>query len=78
MLFADKQALETNLQVELLRIREKELSYYTNNCLSVGMSAALLAGFGRWRSERVPCQRFAHLYSPRLCCRVRNLQPGTD
>ena len=28
MLFADKRALETNLKVNLLAIREKELNYY--------------------------------------------------
>ena len=28
MLFADKRALETNLKVSLLAIREKELNYY--------------------------------------------------
>lgn len=29
MLYADKRALETNLQVSLLKIREKELQFYT-------------------------------------------------
>ena len=28
MLYADKRALETNLKVNLLAIREKELNYY--------------------------------------------------
>jgi len=28
MLYADKRALETNLKVSLLAIREKELNYY--------------------------------------------------
>lgn len=45
MLFADKRALETNLKVNLLAIREKELNYYTQNCLAVGTQSALLAGF---------------------------------
>ena len=45
MLLADKCALERNLKVNLLSIREKELNYYTQNCLSVGTQAALLAGF---------------------------------
>lgn len=45
MLFADKRALETNLKVSLLQIREKELNFYTQNCLAVGTQAALLAGF---------------------------------
>jgi hypothetical protein len=45
MLYADKRALETNLKVSLLAIREKELNYYTQNALAVGTQAALLAGF---------------------------------
>ncbi|EOD15387.1 hypothetical protein EMIHUDRAFT_436817 [Emiliania huxleyi CCMP1516] len=45
MLYADKRALETNLKVNLLAIREKELNYYTQNCQAVGTQAALLAGF---------------------------------
>ncbi|KAL1530506.1 hypothetical protein AB1Y20_001407 [Prymnesium parvum] len=45
MLFADKRALETNLKVNLLAIREKELNYYTQNCLAVCTQSALLAGF---------------------------------
>lgn len=45
MLYADKRALETNLKVSMLAIREKELNYYTQNCLAVGTQAALLAGF---------------------------------
>jgi len=45
MLFADKRALETNLKVNLLAIREKELNYCTQNCLAIGTQSALLAGF---------------------------------
>jgi hypothetical protein len=45
MLYADKRALETKLQVSLLSIREKELNFYTQNCRTVGTQAALLAGF---------------------------------
>ena len=45
MLYADKRALETNLKVSLLAIREKELNFYTTNCLAVGTQSALLAGF---------------------------------
>jgi hypothetical protein len=45
MLYADKRALETNLKVSLLQIREKELNFYTQNCLAVGTQSALLAGF---------------------------------
>ena len=42
---ADKRALETNLQVSLLKIREKELQFYTQNCIAIGTQAALLSGF---------------------------------
>ena len=45
MLYADKRALQTNLKVNLLEIREKELNFYANNCLTVGTQAALLSGF---------------------------------
>ncbi len=45
MLYADKKALETNLQVSLLKIREKELQFYTQNCIAIGTQAALLSGF---------------------------------
>ena len=40
MLFADKRALETNLQVSLLKIREKELQFYTQNCIAIGTQVA--------------------------------------
>lgn len=45
MLYADKRALVTTLKVRMLQIREKELTYYSQNCLAVGTQAALLAGF---------------------------------
>ncbi|KAG8462380.1 hypothetical protein KFE25_012200 [Diacronema lutheri] len=45
MLHADKAALENNLQVSLLKIREKELIFYTKNCSAIGTQAALLSGF---------------------------------
>ena len=38
-LAADKNALRTQLKVNMLRIRERELLYYTNNCLSISTSA---------------------------------------
>ena len=34
MLYADKRNLETNLQVSLLKIREKELNFYVQNCIA--------------------------------------------
>ena len=45
MLFADKRALRTNLKVELLEIREKELKFYTTNTLAIGTQAAFFSGF---------------------------------
>ena len=45
MLWADKRALETNLKLSLLQIRERELNFYTNNCLAIATQSALLAGF---------------------------------
>ena len=54
MLFADKNALRTQLKVNMLRIRERELLYYTNNCLAISTSAALLAGFAWYGLTEVP------------------------
>ena len=45
MLLADKRDLQNSLKVSLLQIEEKELNFYTNNCMTVGTQAALLAGF---------------------------------
>mmetsp|Transcript_6375 Transcript_6375/g.17264 ORF Transcript_6375/g.17264 Transcript_6375/m.17264 type:complete len:242 (-) Transcript_6375:320-1045(-) len=45
MLHADKRAVEQNLRLSLLRIREKELHFYTENCRSLGTQAALIASF---------------------------------
>jgi len=45
MLYADKQALETDLKVSLLAIRERELNLYSDNFRNIGTQAALLAGF---------------------------------
>jgi hypothetical protein len=54
MLFADKNALRTQLKVNMLKIRERELTYYTNNCLSISTSSALLAGFAWYGLTEVP------------------------
>ena len=54
MLFADKNALRTQLKVNMLRIRERELTYYTNNCLAISTSSALLAGFAWYGLTEVP------------------------
>ena len=45
MLYADKRAIETHLSVKLLKIREKELNFYHENCMVLARNAALLAGF---------------------------------
>jgi len=54
MLYADKNALRTQLKVNMLKIRERELRFYTNNCLSISTSAALLAGFAWYGLTEVP------------------------
>ena len=59
MLYADKNALRTNLKVNLLRIRERELNFYTNNCLSISTQAALLAGFAWYGLTEVPFMKEA-------------------
>ena len=56
MLFADKRNLETNLQVSLLKIREKELQFYVQNCIA---SAP-------WRS---PTRRLTQNPLSPACCR---------
>ena len=45
MLFADKRALETDLKLGLLEIREKELNFYTTNCANLAFLASIFAGF---------------------------------
>ena len=45
MLYADKRNLEVSLQVAMLRIRDKELVFYTENLMAIGTQAALMSGF---------------------------------
>jgi hypothetical protein len=45
MLYADKQHLKTEVAVDLLRVREKEMNFYSSNLSTVGTQSALLAGF---------------------------------
>lgn len=45
MLYADKQHLKTEVAVDLLRVREKEMNFYATNLSMVGTQSALLAGF---------------------------------
>lgn len=44
MLQARKQALENSARQRMVEIRNQELNYYTDNCRSIGNSAALVAG----------------------------------
>lgn len=45
MLFADKQQLQYQLEVDLLALRQKELDHFTTCCLTLASPAALIAGF---------------------------------
>ena len=45
MLHADKENLKTAVAQDLLRVREKEMKFYSRNLSMVGTHAALLAGF---------------------------------
>lgn len=45
MLLADKLDLQNKLKLNMLQIEERELNYYTQNALTMGTQAALLAGF---------------------------------
>jgi len=78
MLYADKNALRTSLKVNMLRIRERELSYYTNNCLSISTSAALLAGFAWYGLTEVPFDDNADVYTQTLYLVVTTLIMGLE
>lgn len=45
MLYAQKNNLHASLQVDLLSVRSRELSYYYTNLRLIGASSALLSGF---------------------------------
>lgn len=45
MLYADKQQLQRQLEVDLLNLRQKELDHFTTCCLTLSAPAALIAGF---------------------------------
>mmetsp|Transcript_9271 Transcript_9271/g.28056 ORF Transcript_9271/g.28056 Transcript_9271/m.28056 type:complete len:225 (-) Transcript_9271:209-883(-) len=78
MLYADKNALRTQLKVQMLRIREKELMYYTNNCLSISTSAALLAGFAWYGLTEVPFEEQADAVTQTLYLVVTTLIMGLE
>ncbi len=44
MLHADKEALTARTKVNLLAVRESELTLYTNNCRTLGTVAAIMSG----------------------------------
>ena len=55
MLWADKRALETNLKVQLLQIRERELEFYVRNTLTICVVATIILGFSyTMMTEAVP------------------------
>ena len=45
MLHAVKKELRADLARDILKVRQREVNYYTTNILNIGMQAALLAGF---------------------------------
>ena len=55
MLWADKRALETDLKVQLLQIRERELEFYVRNTLTICVVATIILGFSyTMMTEAVP------------------------
>ena len=59
--YVKSTTLRTNLKVNMLRIRERELMFFTNNCLSISTSAALLAGFAWYGLTEVPFESDANV-----------------
>ena len=78
MLYADKNALRTQLKVQMLRIRERELLFYTNNCLSISTSAALLAGFAWYGLTEVPFDEGADVVTQTCYLVVTTLIMGLE
>lgn len=60
MLYADKRALEQQLEVDLIGIRQKELDHYVHCCLTLSAPAALLAGFAYTALVQVTVPDDAH------------------
>ena len=78
VLAADKNALRTQLKVNMLRIRERELLFFTNNCLSISTSAALLAGFAWYGLTEVPFDLQANVVVQTLYLVVTTLIMGLE
>ena len=62
----------------MLRIRERELLYYTNNCLAISTSAALLAGFAWYGLTEVPFDSNANAVTQTLYLIVTTLIMGLE
>ena len=75
MLFADKRNLEVSLQVALLKIRDKELQFYTDNLMAIGTQAALMSGFAYNTIIMVAFHPEANHYmkSAYLCCMTASM-----
>ena len=61
MLLADKLDLQNKLKLNMLQIEERELNYYTQNAMTVGTQAALLAGFAFTGVIEAPWDTFFEL-----------------
>ena len=69
MLWADKRALETNLKVQLLQIRERELEFYVRNTLTICVVATIILGFSyTMMTEAVPSDYAGWGRTPCACC----------
>jgi hypothetical protein len=73
-----QNALRTQLKVNMLRIRERELTYYTNNCLAISTSSALLAGFAWYGLTEVPFDSNASAVTQTLYLVVTTLIMGLE
>jgi hypothetical protein len=62
----------------MLRIRERELNYYTNNCLAISTSSALLAGFAWYGLTEVPFDSNASAVTQTLYLVVTTLIMGLE
>jgi uncharacterized membrane protein len=60
MLTADKNALRTRLKASLLSIRQRELTFYTNNCTALGTNSLLIASFSWWALTEPPFDEYGN------------------
>ena len=66
MLWADKRALETNLKVQLLQIRERELEFYVRNTLTICVVATSSSASRTMMTEAVPSDYAGWPYAVRV------------